>query len=440
MKIIREQLGRIYHFLIILVALLTVNAIFNLRYDWGGISVIARVYIMVLSFYVIFVFAQIDTDEYRCDYTSKYGWIGKYYLFFVLRIFPFIFIYSLTVVFTLINYINTTDWPIEPVYRLLDGRYSNTIAYALILFVVLRQKKRPGISIPLFIIFSILYFAADKSLHNIFSPGFGVSIIKLAKYFIFIYVLVYDYSKNKWKLFGSALVSLFAGSVIFVSVAAFFILTFFMSPRGSSSLSISGNILLKSGFLFPLKELQKNVIEHGDPQDIKDMFKYIEKYGKDTSYTAADWEKIILSNRIERNEFIFRHINRRNIKLSFPVLKEYAVSQLSASPPETTGLDQFARHFGFYYNENKKEFFNLYQSGNEPLKIIILKSLAYTDDYDAALFLIDNLTSIERLRSDTAYNSLRTITGKNPAADLNKEKYDFDVIMFFRNYADKMKK
>jgi hypothetical protein len=439
MKIIKELLGKIRHFLIILVVLLTVNAVFNLRYDWGGISVIARVYIMVLSFYIIFIFSQINTDEHRCEYTAQYGWIGKYYLFLVLRIFPFVFIYLFTVVFTMINYITTPDWPMEPIYRLLDGRYSNTIAYALILFVILRQKKRPGISIPLFILFSILYYAADKSLSGIFDPGIGSSVIKFLKHSIMIFVLVYGYSKSRWKILGSTLLALFGGAILYTSITSFFILSFFMSPAGSSSLSISGRILLKSGFRFPLKELQKNVIIKGNPQDTKDVIKFLEKYGKDAEYTTSEWEKIILGDRIENNEYIFRYINRRNIKLNFSVLKDYIVSQLLVSPPETIGLDQFSRHFGFYYKENKKEFFNIYQYGNEPLKIVILKSLAYDADREAVHFLIDKLTSIEQLRSVTAYNSLRTITGKNPAADLKKEKYDFDVIVFFRNYAAEMK-
>lgn len=440
MQIIKEQLGRVNHFLLIMIPLFIVNAVFNLKYDWGGVSVIARIYIMVLSFYIIFIFSQIKTDEYRSEYTARYGWIGTYYLFSVLRIFPFLFIYFLTIVFTLINYINTPDWPLEPIYRLLDGRYSNTVIYALILFVVLRQKKRPGISIPLFIICSILYFAADKILYSIFNPGPGVSIIKMSKYFIFIFVLVYGYSKSRWKILESVVLPLFAGSFMFAAVAFFFTISFFMSPPGSSSLAISGSILLKSGFMFPLNELEKIVLENGTPQETKDLFDFIEKYGKETGYSAQEWEKIILRNRIENNEYIFRHINKRNIKLNFETLKNYMVSQLSVSPPYSSDMGHFARHLGSYYKDNKKEFYELYQSGNEPLKIIILKSLAYTDDIDAVDFLIDKITSVERLRSETAYSSLKTITGKDPAAVLNKERYDIDVILFFRDYSAERKK
>jgi len=158
MHIIKEQLRRVNNFLIILIPLFIVNALFNLKYDWGGVSVIARIYIMVLSFYVVFIFSQINSKNYESEYTARFGWKGKYYLFFILKIFPFVFIYLLTIVFTLINYINTPEWPLEPVYRLLDGRYSNTIIYALILFLVLKKKKRPGISIPFFTLRQIKYF------------------------------------------------------------------------------------------------------------------------------------------------------------------------------------------------------------------------------------------------------------------------------------------
>jgi len=71
MQLIKEQLRRINHFLIIMIPLFIVNALFNLRYDWGGVSLIAKVYIMVLSFYIIFIFSQIDVSDYRNDYVKN---------------------------------------------------------------------------------------------------------------------------------------------------------------------------------------------------------------------------------------------------------------------------------------------------------------------------------------------------------------------------------
>jgi len=440
MQIIKEQFGRLNHFLIIMIPLFTVNALFNLKYDWGGVSVIARVYIMVLSFYVIFIFSQINVDDYRSDYTARHGWKGKYLLFIVLRLFPFLFIYLLTAIFTLINYLDNPNWPIEPIFRLLDGRYSNTVIYPLILFIVLKQKKRPGISIPLFIVLSFLYYGADSTLYSIFEPGFGVMIIKFVKYFIFIFVLVFDYHKSKWVLIKSVIFSLFVGSLLFISVASIVAGSFFLSSPGSASLSVTGRILIKAGFVLPLNKFQKNVLEYGNPNNTRDVFIFIEKYGVQNDYTPRELEKIISRNNIFSIGYIFRYLNKRNITLDFKMLKGYAVSQLENVPSYSSGLDEFSKHFGSYYTDNKKEFFELYKSGNDLMKVTVLNSLAYTDDIDAVNFLIDKLTSIDRLLSDAAYNSLRTISGKDPSANLKKAKYDIEVVLYFRDYASRMKK
>jgi hypothetical protein len=88
----KEQLKK-YHFLLLLVLLYAVNLGFNMLYDWGGVSVIVRVYIMVLSCYIVYNFSQLDSGELLDVYKKDHGRIGSFYLFMVLRIFPFFFIY-----------------------------------------------------------------------------------------------------------------------------------------------------------------------------------------------------------------------------------------------------------------------------------------------------------------------------------------------------------
>ena len=440
MQIIKEQLKRINNFLILLIPLLIVNLIFNIKYDWGGVSVITRIYIMVLSFYISFIFSQIDSDEYREKYTEAYGRKGVYLLFIVLRIFPFFFIYILTILFTLINYINTPNWPIEPILRLFDGRYSNTVIYSLILFIILRQKIKPGISIPLFIIFSILYFTLDKSLYMIFDPSYGVIAIKISKYIIFLFILIYDYSKDKWKIIKSIFISSLIGAIIQTFVALLFAITFFTSSIGSSSFYISGKILLKSGFIFPIDDMLQSILNSKNTGEIRNVLKFIDIYGKEINYSIQEWEKLLVQNKIEMNEEIFKYLNKHNIKLDFEVIKNYASSQLLISPLASADLTEFIKHFGGYYIDNKKEFYELYNSFNLSMKIVILESLAYTDDTDAMDFLLDKVTSVELLESDAAYSSLKKITKIDPALGSGKEKYNVDVIMYFREYISEIKK
>ena len=440
MQIIKEQLKKINNFLILLIPLLVVNLIFNIKYDWGGVSIITRIYIMVLSFYIAFIFSQIDTEEYIKEYAAAYGRKGPYLLFVVLRIFPFFFIYILTMLFTLINYIDTPNWPVEPVLKLFDGRYSNTVIYSLILFIILKQKRRPEISIPLFIVLAILYFAIDKSLYRLFDPGYGVMAIKTSKYMIFLFILIYDYSKDKWKVVKAALISTVSSAMIQTFVVFFLAAAFFSSARGSYSFYISGDILLKSGFIFPIDYMLQSILTNEKPDEIRNVLKFIDIYGKETNYSIQEWEKLLVQNRIERNEEIFKYLNKHKIKLNFEVIKNYTSSQVFISPLNIADLTEFIEHFGGYYTDNKKEFYELYNTGNLTMKLIILKSLAYTDDIDAMDFLLDKATSVELLKSEAAYSSLKRITKQDPALELNKEKYSVDVILYFRDYIAELRK
>jgi hypothetical protein len=426
--------------MIILIPLFAVNAIFNLRYEWGGVSTIARVYIMVLSFYMVFIFSQINVDMYRADYASRYGWKGKYYLFGALRIFPFLFIYLLTVIFVLINYLDSSNWPTDPIYRLLDGRYSNTVIYPLILFIVLTLKKRPGISIPLFIIFSVLYYATDQTLYTLFEPGLGINVIKFIKYFIFTFVLVYEYSKSQWKLFQALILSFITGLFLYSVITSFIAVSFYTSSQKSHTCFITANILLKSGFTFTLKKLGENIAQNNSPENTRVYFEYLKEYKKDSNFTNQEWEELIQNNKIEEIEYIFEYLNLKKIKLNFEMLKDYSVAQMLTITGNTVNLNEFTRYLALYYNDYKNDFYDMYKSENEPVKLMILESLGYTDDVHAVKFLTDKLTSVERLRSEAAYKSLKKITGEDPASVLKTEKYDLDIVLFFRDYASKMKK
>ena len=439
MQIIKEQLQRINSFLILLIPLLIVNLVFNIKYDWGGVSIITRIYIMVLSFYISFIFSQINLDEYKREYTAAYGRKGVYLLFIAVRIFPFFFIYILTVVFTLINYIDTPDWPLEPILRLFDGRYSNTVIYSFILFMILKQKIRPELSIPLFIASSILFFALDKTLYMLFDPGHGVIAVKFLKYIIFLFLLIYDYSNAKWKMVKAIIISVLSGAITQICIVIFFTTTFFSSAKGTSSFYISADILLKSGFIFPLDDMLQSILSCEKTDEIRKVLMFLDIYGKETNYSIQEWEMLLVQNRIESNEEMFRYLNKHNIKVNFEVIKNYASAQLFISPLSTENFTEFIKYFGGYYAENKKAFYELYNTANMTMRIIILKSLSYTDDTDAMDFLLDKATSIELLESDAAYTSLKAITKIDPAFELGKAKYNVDVIMYFRNYISEIK-
>ncbi len=440
MQIIREQLKKIYHFLLLLVLLYSVNLGFNMLYDWGGVSVIVRVYIMVLSCYIVFNFSQLDAGDLRELYKKDYGRMGAFYLFMVLRIFPFLFIYLMTVIFTLINYVQSPGWPVETVLKLMDGRYSNTVIYALILFVVLRLKIRPGISIPVFIAAAIIYFYTDKLLYRLFDPGIGVSFIKLFKFMIFYFILLYGYSKETLKVFYTVVTSALAGVATFIALVSVYFIIFFFSDSVRRIHSNTAETLLKYGFNRVFYSYEKSIEEQGTSNDVANLIRYSEKAGLEISFSGDKWESFIVMSGARDAEKIFRHLYRKRIILNYKVVSGYAVHQSAVNPDFLSAGIFFKKYFALYYSENSEDFFSIYKSGDLVIRRWIIDVLGYVHDYDSISFLISRLTDPDRKISEKAYESLKQLTKLDPAGSDKKDIHDLDVVDRFSEYAEKIRK
>jgi hypothetical protein len=436
MNILLEKMKSIKNFLYILLALLLVNAVFNLNYDWGGVSIIVRVYIMVLSFYIIYIFSQIDPEKYRNHYKEKYGWAGDYILFFIFRGFPFLFIFLMTAAFIIVSAVHLDNWPANPFFRVMDGKYSNTIFYSLILLLVLKQNKRPGIAIPLFILYSVVFFIFHKALSASFEPGYGVGGVKLIKYFIFMFVLFYDSLYKGGKAVKSAAAAVVTGMFLFFFVIAVNCLIFNFSGKQGYAYTYSARLLLKTGVKYPLDELEKIIPGKHGMVRVVDFINYSIEYKEEIDYTAEQWGDIIIKSDIGTADFIFDYIYHRDIEIDFNLLRSYANNQSKLAPSAFLGSDYFKRYFARYFPGREKDYFEMYREGPLEMKLWIIDTLEYTDTISAAEFIINYLTDVDRQISERAYIALMGITGLDPAAEKGKNIYDLEVVSEFRDFLE----
>jgi len=438
MKILAENMKRISNFLYILLALLLVNGVFNINYDWGGVSIIVRVYIMVLSFYVIYIFSQIDQQQHMEEYKEKYLWKGDLYLFFVLRIFPFVLIFLMTAAFTIVSTIDRPYWPAEPLMRIMDGRYSNTYFYALILMLVLKQNKRPKIAIPLFIFYSVSFFMLHKILSAAVDPGYGIGGGKLIQSIVFMFVLSYDFLYTGKKVYINIAAAVISGFMIFSSVAAVNFIIFKTADKTGYLYTSSARMLLKTGINYPLNELEKIILTKYGRGRILDFISYSKRYERDIVYTPEQWGDIILQSNIGAANFIFDYIIDREVVVDFTILYPYAVAQSALSPGQFLASDHFKRYFARYFPGHESLFFDMYYSGNKEMKLWVIDTLEYTDSYGAVKFLVNLLTSTDSRISERAYVALTGITGIDPALELNRNVYDLEVVAAFREHHIRM--
>lgn len=436
MDIIKQQMGKIYHFLILMIFFFGVNILFNIKYNWGGVTAITRSYLFVLSFYCVFIFSRLNYDDLIDDYRLRYGRFARLKLFFDIRLFPFVFAFLLNLIFLIINSGRGSFSISGPLIKVLDGRYSNMIFYSLILFFVLRQNRRPGIAIPVFILSSVVFYLGDRFIYEIIPPGRGIGAVKLVKYVAFIFVLSYDFARRRYRIVKLILLSLAGGFILFMSVAAIFYATYLYTDENSQTGARALRMLLKAGFISGLPLLEHQAGISGNFEDISDLVSYATRYDYAIGYDQQKWELILKNQTVKTADEIFVYLESRDIRLDFSMLAGYAVKKSVEEQDGFSASENFKKYFAGYFETHSGEFIRMFNTGNSSMKIWIIDCLAYADDPDSITFLIRFLTSVERDIGRHAYAALKKITGIDPAAESGREIYDLEVVDSFIRYRD----
>jgi len=438
MSILYEQLRKLSTFIILLFFLFLVNVLFNINYKWEGVSVIVRVYLTVFSFYVIYSFFSIPVETVRDRYIEKYGNRGELYLFLSVRVFPLLMIYLSTVVFTLIDFMGTPDWPWNPFLEILNGKNSNILMYSVVLMIVLKIKKDPRISVPVFLGCSALYFMIYKVVYHSSPSGTAVSLTKLFYLIIVVFVLTIEYYYNRKNILRLTFISLFAGCIFYVSAIGIYYGLFNCSKYGTYRHYQSGLILLRMGYEFPLTELKQVVLDKPAQRLVHGYIVYSRGFNRKIDFNRDEWEYLFKKCPLAEASFIMEYIVEKNIKLEYLWLKDFIRKDLYASGNKLLHSASFIAYMSQYYRENKKDF--LEGLGNEDLEFRLWKIdlIGASGDFGSVPDLTDMLTDMDAGVSARAYSSLKKITGIDPSEN-SKRMINSPVVIqkfkeFYQNY------
>lgn len=419
-SVIINQLKKISNFIILLFFLFAVNVIFNLNYKWEWMTIIMRVYLFILSFFLIYNFSTIDIEKLKDVYRKFYGWKGIYILFFVTRLFPFIFIYFLVILFTVVTYEDYySNWPVSPLIDTLDGRYSNTILYSLILLYVLKLNRAPKIAITVFFVTSILYYIfVQRFVYSYFQSGFSVSVLKLLQISLFLFFLINEFFFDRRKLLKSLAVSVLSAAFFYFSIVAFHIVVYKVSRFGSFSQIKTGTRLLRMGYSFPLQKFSRIIGETSRGDVFNNIVDYAILYNYEMNYTPDVWERLIVSGDIKSADRMCAYIAGRDLTFSYEKLINYAVKRSEDSGKDLILSENFTRFFSAYYSENSQDFMSRFNSGNDYYKIWAIKVIGNSRVCSSLPFLLDILTGVDQQLAREAYFSLILITGKDYSKEL----------------------
>ena len=410
---------------------------FNLRYDWFGISLIVRVYLYVFSFFMIYTYNMTGStlvDSLRPIYSEKYGKKGEFLLQFESRILPFLSIFGVMLIYTFVDYLREDNWPWNPLFLLLGGRYSNLITYSLILHFILNIRRRPVVAVPVFMTISLLYFFADSMIYGRFPIGPGVSAYRIIKFAMFFFMLGFDFPDRFFAIIKTVIRAVvFAGLFylfvvgVYVSVNSIFESKYYAYKKTSLA-------LLKMGYAWPLPDLQKKMVLKKDMSIISDVFAYSSYYNSLPEYSDETWQGMLFSQKSARADEVASYMLLNNKKVPLKLLIGYAEERIAANDMGILTANNFMKLAAQSVAGNEKMFFKKIDSSGRDFVKWGLSVLRETGDIESIPFLLKYLTSIDDSIAAEAYDALREVTFTDPAAILKERINSPEVIETFKKF------
>ncbi len=444
--ILIDQLRKISTFIYILILLYIILLIFKLQYSWEGIRIIARFYLYVFSFYLIFNFSSLDLKLLKEEYRNIYGKWGDIRLFLVARGFPFLFIYFITIIFTFITYLDKPDWPWRPLLELLNGRFTHTVVYSLILLVILKLRKEPRIAIPLFFGLSIIYFIIYKLIYQFSPTGFAVSAMKIFQVIMVFAFFIYEFFYDKIKILLPVFLSFVIAVILYFMNLGTFISIYKVSSLSSYTKKKSALVMLNLGYKFPIANLEKIIVKHKQYWLLDEFLFYAKHYKYPVSIKQDEWFSLLFVCDYKTSETIFKYLNTNNIDISYNKTIILANRFLIEFGDKLLGSKNFIRYTSQYVGDNFMEITKWYEKSSNTFKIFIIKTMAYSSHKHCIPFLLKIITDVDEKRAHFAYKSLVAITDLDPVkngAAINSPDSVSTFYMYYKKYLkerDKYKK
>ncbi|MBN2159893.1 MAG: hypothetical protein JW807_10895 [Spirochaetes bacterium] len=437
--VLTDQIKKITTFIYILILLFIINIISILKFKWDVIPIIVNVYLYVFSFYLIFNFSMTEIPPLKDEYRSIYPRMGVLILFVKTRVVPFVVIYSIAVIYTLINFLDKEHWPWNPILELMDGRFSNTVFYSLILLLILKFNRRPKITLLLFVAGAAIYFLIYQLVFYFSPSGAVMSGLKFFQISIALVLLIYEFVGDKFafdakKLRKSIIAGVLMGLFMYSTVIGGLVAIYRISTFASYPQARSGQILMRLGYSFPLDNFKSIVTETSDPYLLYDLIYYSRAYRRNLDITPVEWENLILSGSMEVANIIAFYINLLDITVSYNQIISYAEKRSVDSGEALANSVYYTHYASRYCVDNIDNMVDRYAAGNRYLKTWIIRVTGESKCLPAIPFLLDVVTDTDPFLSQEAYASLSKITGLDPAQELEARINSPEVILKFSEF------
>jgi hypothetical protein len=303
----------------------------------------------------------------------------------------------------------------------------------LLLFLILKLKKGPGVKIAIFFGVSVAYYFVDKILYTIFFSSPGIGVVKVLKLVLLISLLFFEFMIQRSRVFLVLMATVLSITLVITAISANY-LVFRYSGIASFQKKESGLVLLRFGFEFPYNDLKTIVTRTGDMVLFSELLDHAAADRYRLNYSDREWEELFLSGDVELADTVAGQIEDRELEISFEKIVNYAYES-SLVPEEKIERASNIIALAARHAAGKRDLLQEKIPGaNRNFKLWGIAVLGMTKEPGAVPFLMEYLTDIDSGLVDASYESLRTITGADPAQVLNTSKNDPEVISRFKQF------
>lgn len=428
------QFKKLIIYFILLLILFIFNFYYNLNFHWSGVQVIVRIYLFVFSFFLIYNYSM-DEKLFLENYKNRYGFKGILLFIFESRFLLFSLILFFAAIYRLTTYSGSTFWPNKYLLSLLDGRDFDVLYFGLAFFIALKLVKFPLFTVSIFLAISFSYTFLNLKFYQIFEAGKIISIYKITKLFIFIYIINFSYCKKIRHHIALSIVSIFSSLMLYSFSFGTFYYIHKNYPINSRMYNYSIEKLIKFGYKEPIFEMISEVRKTYNIEYLIKLDSYANFYDFNFVLNYDICRNILLKNNDTKKINILSKIllkqckkfNYEDVEKSLSTrlkMKEEILNQKEYIKLCASSLD----------DDNYQMFLDSFINIDENTTLFVVKTTGKSKNPVFIPTLLDLLLSVNEEISISAYNSLKEISNLDPVKQSGFDRNSVETYSIFKNF------
>ncbi|HRX15415.1 MAG TPA: hypothetical protein P5123_03800 [Spirochaetota bacterium] len=424
-------------YIFLLFFLIAINFGFNIYSSWGGVNLVVKLYIYTFAFFLVYTISISLPPELRSAY-SRYGLLTKFIYVLESRIFPFALIYIVTAIYSVVENMGSQYWPYDSFAGIFDDAISNLVIYSVVLMYVLKIKKRPYVTVPVYLFLIYLYYMINQRFYQNFYAGNAMVAFKILKAALLFFLMTWSTKLKASRFFLNLCFSL----LLAIALNALIIGIYKLSYNNVSNRVLKNSIALKLtkfGRPSALSPLMKDVLDKKDITLLDQIYPYVKYYGKNFDISEIQWREFLFHDDVSFANRVASYMLKEGVSAHPAEIIDFVKKNIKQDPDSIRNSEFLIRLTAVCLNEygSNKELVEAMHMSDDVFLIWAIKVMGETGDCHLISEIVVYLNHIDSDISDAAYNALKLLTGIDPYAQSQIPYNSVRSLKLFNDYLHK---